>query len=180
MQWARFLKNHFLETCELSQQIAMEIEKERNISLGTKNMIWQYTFMLSQGKEKEKSLLQDSQYFCGSCTSWQNIWSAWAPRRGDTAGKGSRWILTQKYYNTLLQMCYRKPSDLQFCPPSAPSLSWREHTLELTHQNETPRKSKQNVNREKKNSKFSVTVRKRLGFLSKSCWSLQLYLNISI
>ena len=28
MEWARFLNNHFLETCELSQQIAMEIEKE--------------------------------------------------------------------------------------------------------------------------------------------------------
>lgn len=30
-----FWNNHFLETCELNQQIAMEIEKEMNTSLGT-------------------------------------------------------------------------------------------------------------------------------------------------
>lgn len=30
-----FWNNHVLETCELNQQIAMEIEKEMNTSLGT-------------------------------------------------------------------------------------------------------------------------------------------------
>lgn len=47
---------------------------------------------------------------------------------------------------------------------SIPVTELREHTLELTHQNEIPRKPKQNVNRKKpwKNNKFNVTVRK--------CW----------
>lgn len=34
-----FWNSHFLETCELNQQIAMDIEKEMNTSLETKHMI---------------------------------------------------------------------------------------------------------------------------------------------
>lgn len=53
------LNCHLLETYELNQQIAVELEKETKTSLGTKYTIWQYKCMLLQAKEKEKSLLQD-------------------------------------------------------------------------------------------------------------------------
>lgn len=165
MEWARFLNNHFLETCELSQQIAMEI-KRKGTSLGTKYMIWQYIHAVT-GKEK-KSLLQAVNTFVVLVLLTKYL-ICLGTRRGRHSWQGMVVLSIEKYYNTLLQMCYRKPSDLQFCPPSAPSLSQREHTLELTHQNEIP-KSKQNVNRKRscfKNSKFNVTVRKPLGFCQK-------------
>lgn len=115
--------NHFLETCELNQQIAMEIEKEMNTSLGTEYEVWQYTFRLSQGKEKKnlysktKSILLWFMCFLTKyliCLGTHERRYSWQGIEIDSSPEILQHILTKVLW---------KPSDLQFCPLLAPSLS---------------------------------------------------------